>query len=314
MPPPGPDGLYKGPLFDAHLHIKDDVVSLFGTAEALRHYLEKDQILWAIAFFLVRYDSPPLGAVSAPVFSGAGDRVVPLLTPANHIRLAEGRFSEPVLQSHLQPQGFFQGVGEITLYAPELQTVTFESPQMQTVFRVVNEMKGIVMIHPSGDPPNRGRKMSLAEIEPSIRTYSNVIFLFHGGIDAFDLILPLMSRYPNVYFSWDANRIFVGAGWTKTMSRSEESAERFVADVHRLGIEQMLAVSLGDALARFQKHPDRVMWGTDRNLRWHFDDRANDLIIEVSRRFIARLPTELQEAYAFRNAHRVFGRYLTAGP
>lgn len=157
--------------------------------------------------------------------------------------------------------------------------------------------------------------MDLAEIEPAVRKYPDTIFLFHGGIPALDLVLPLMPRYPNVYFSWDGV-IFRGP-WGHLMNPEgpgSGSAERFVADVNRIGVDRIVEESLKNLVPRLQQHPDRIMWGTDRGTPWHFDESATDLIIKVSRLFIARLPAELQEQYAFRNALRVFGGYLSPGP
>lgn len=320
VPTPGPDRLYKGPLFDTHLHV--DIRERFGNAEALCRHLEREQTLWAIGFYTLPPEQHPIVFRAMPIIGGSRGRVIPLLqpwSPAEPIkgRFAQGQYAEAVLKGYLQPQGLLQGVGEIPLYDTDLQSITFQSPPMQAVFQVVNEMKGIVMIHPSGAPI--GRPMDVAEIEPSIRKYANITFLFHGGSPAFDLVNPLMARYPNVYFSADAATwIFIGPWQPPSLmfpqGLATGSAERFVADIKRIGVERILQVSLSRSLPRLQQHLDRIMWGTDRGSAWTFEDSATELIINVSRQFIARLPAEFHEAYAFRNALRVFGRYLSPGP
>lgn len=230
-----------------------------------------------------------------------------------------GEYTEAVLRGYLAPKGAFQGVGEIPMYTPDTQVITIESPYMQTVLRALNEMKGIVMIHPP-EGPRTGRTMELAEIEPVIRQYSDTTFLFHNGFPTFDrLVLPLMSRYPNVYFSMDVGIWLFSIEGKGGFLLSPEgvgsgSADRFLADVERVGRDQLLEEGLRKSLERLRQHPDRIMWGTDRSEPWNFEERATELIIEMSRQFIARLPLEVQEAYAFRNAQRVFGRYLGPSP
>ncbi len=146
-----------------------------------------------------------------------------------------------MLRRYLQPQGLLQGVGEIPLYHAPLQSVTFDSPLMQTVFRVVNELKGIVMVQPSD--ARRGRPTELAEIEPSIRKYPDAIFLFHGQA-VFNLVVPLMSKYPNVYYTIDAEN-WITYPFLPRLLRDDllyprdaaaDNAESFLTKVNQIGV------------------------------------------------------------------------------
>ena len=56
------------------------------------------------------------------------------------------------------------------------------------------------------------------------------------------------------------------------------------------------------------------MWGTDISYAWHFEEPVTDVVISLSRQLIGRLPTDIQEKYAYQNAQRVFGRFLTPNP
>ena len=71
-----------------------------------------------------------------------------------------------------------------------------------------------------------------------------------------------------------------------------------------------MEASLQGMVPRIGKHPTRVMWGSDRNEPWMFEPLASDLIMEISRLVIARLPDGLSEPYAYVNAQRVLGPYL----
>jgi predicted TIM-barrel fold metal-dependent hydrolase len=273
------------------------------------------------------YSLPPnksssqVAAKAEVIISGTRSRVVSLLQPegGGWTQFISGQYNEAVLRQYLQPQGLFQGVGEIGLYMPVIQSVTFDSPVMQTVFQVVNEKKGIVQIHPS-HTVGRGRPTELAEVEPSIRKYPDAIFLFHGQPECFNVVVQLMSKYPNVYFTLDATH-----GYTAMKSNSflypdgvpasgNATAERFLADVNRIGSDRLVDEGLKNWTPLLRQYPDRIMWGTDLNDSWHFEEPVTDVVISLSRQFIGRLPADIQEKYAYQNAQRVFGRFLTPKP
>jgi predicted TIM-barrel fold metal-dependent hydrolase len=273
-------------------------------------YLDRGKVDWAIGF----YELPPDTSNSA-----VNNRVIPLLSPRRQggwSQFVSGQFSEAVLRQYLHPQGLFWGVGEIVLYESGLQSVTFDSPVMQTVFKVVNELKGIVMIHPS-NVDRGGRPTSLAEIEPSVRKYPDAIFLFHGSSEVFNLAVQLMSKYPNVYFTMDAVNWIFGRGAVEGGNPlSDDNVGSFLTKVNRVGLKDRL---VEDGLKRvaplLQQYPDRIMWGTDIGSTWHFEEPVvTDVVISLSRQLIGRLPADIQEKYAYKNAQRVFGRFLTPKP
>ncbi len=246
-----------------------------------------------------------------PIIRTIGSRVVTLLQPSsgNWSQLASGQFSEAVLRQYLQPQGLLWGVGEIALYKSPLQSVTFDSPLMQTVFQVVNESKGIVMIHPS--TVYWGRPTKLSEVEPSIDKYPDAIFLFHG-IDSFDIVAQLMSKYPNVYYSMDfAGSFFRG---NNQVPWSTSNATSFMVAVNQTGLDYIVERNLEDLAPLLQQYPDRIFWGTDLGTPSHYDESMTDVVIRISRQFIGRLPADIQEKYAYQNAQRVFGRFLSSNP
>ena len=313
---------YSGPLVDTHLHLGPGGRRHFRSAEALFRYLDKNHEEWAVGFYS---DILPQGPdpLVVPFAAAARGRVIPLLQPHSPVLFgvfAKGEYTEGVLRAYLQPRGTFAGVGELAFYPSDMQTVTFNSPSVQTVFQVVNGMKGIVMIHPSdpfADPLAGARQMDVSEIEPSIRNYPDAIFLFHGGPNSFDLVSPLMAKYPNIYYTMDANIWLMGGPRYRLMEPGGPgtgNSQQFFEVFRSVGVEQLLEVSLPRFLSRIRQHPDRVMWGTDRGAAWHFDEEVTDVIIGMSRRAIATLPPDLQEKYAFRNAQRVFGRFLAPVP
>jgi len=243
-----------------------------------------------------------------PIVRSIGSRVVTL---RGGTKVLSGQFSEAELRQYLQPKGPLWGFGEIGLWREELQSVTFDSPHMQTIFQLVNEAKGIVMIHIS-TVSQGGRPTELTEIEPSIRKYPDVIFLFHNKW-TWDLVDQLMSKYPNVYYSMDFGASFrLGKGVSlNPKDAGSNNAESFLAAVNQTGLDYIVERNLQDLAPLLQQYPDRIFWGTDLAEPWHFDESVTDVVIRISRQFIGRLPADIQEKYAYQNAQRVFGHFLT---
>ena len=322
-------GPYDGPLFDTHLHLyymymgTPTQLSRLRSAGDLLSYLDRGKVDWAIGFYILPPNKSSSSWVSTAetIISGARSRVIPLLQPSGPwSQFVSGQFTETVLRQYLHPQGLLRGVGEIVLSKPELQSVTFDSPQMQTVFQVVNELKGIVMIHPSAGPGVRSTE--LAEIEPAIRKYPDTIFLFHPS-NALSLVAQLMDKYPNVYYTMDVHgSLFFGSGpgifgagvTLYPSDAGSNNAESFLAAVNRVGLDHIVEENLKRLTPWLQQYPDRIFWGTDLEGSWHFEQSVTDVLIRISRQFIGGLPADVQEKYAYQNALRVFGRFFTPNP
>lgn len=72
-------------------------------------------------------------------------------------------------------------------------------PQFETLFRVVNETGGIVMIHVrGGEATAQRRAQDMADLGTVIGRYPRVIFLFHEVNDVVvEELLPILAKYPN---------------------------------------------------------------------------------------------------------------------
>ena len=210
---------------------------------------------------------------------------------------------------------------EMPFYFPELYSIAYSAPQMHAVFRTVNQMGGVLMLHPrDGDWESVRRSTDPVELEEVIRTYPNITFLFHGHSNVLQpLLLPLMSKYPNVYFTYDVIYILVNHGLENFIGQpvmpslfgpfQADEVEQFLASVERIGVDTTVEWAIKDSSAWFERHPDRIVWGTDL-FYWMWDEPASDMFFEIGRRFIGQLPEELQENYAYKNALRAFERYL----
>ena len=314
-----------GPLFDTHvhggfLHKHVQSGSVTDSSEVLFSYLDEDQVRWMMMYYVASPTAPSQGRYferTTEFMENAQSRVIFLHGVARNEAFAEGMYDEDVLRERLQPHGPFHGVGEITLYRPEFKSVTFTSPEMQAVYRVVNEMGGVVMIHPRYGPGGSlDRPEDPIELEEVIKTNSNITFLFHGRADASEqLILPLMGEYPNVYYTYDVIYMLAhlplqyGDQHVLPHGNPPDAVGQFLSNVDQIGIDTIVQRGIDHTAPWFKQHPDRILWGTDR-FSWMWEKPASDKFVEIGRRFIARLPAEHQEAYAYKNALRVFGKYL----
>ncbi|MFC2007945.1 amidohydrolase family protein [Chloroflexota bacterium] len=221
------------------------------------------------------------------------------------------QYSEADMRKYLQPNGPLWGFGETSLWQDEFQSVTFDSPRMQTLFQLANKAKGIVMIHAS-NVSQGGRPTELSEVEAALGKYPDTIFLIHS-IGNFNLVAQLMSEYPNIYFTMDFVGSFrLGRGVSLGASAGSENAESFLAGVNQSGIDSIVERNLRDLAPLLQQYPDRIFWGTDMSEPWHFEEPITDVISNITRQFIGRLPADIQEKYAYQNARRVFGHFLTS--
>ncbi|MEK7503672.1 MAG: hypothetical protein AAB577_01675, partial [Patescibacteria group bacterium] len=119
------------------------------------------------------------------------------------------------------------------------------------------------------------------------------------GFQAEDYIIDLMDRYPNVYFSIDSAVLYPMMGLFISGPK-EQFVSKFKQD-----FDLILNQKINKWKERIKKHPDRFMWGTDRGMKWHFDEEISLLFEEFARAFIARLDSEVQENYAYKNAEKL---------
>ncbi|MFC2002970.1 amidohydrolase family protein [Chloroflexota bacterium] len=300
-PPPTPTEPYTGPLFDTHLHTRNILPQ---SLETLLSYLDREKVDWAVCFHT--FPSSQRSSLLS-IIRSIGSRVV-MLRGGN--QFLSGKYGEADMRQYLQPKGSLWGFGEISLWKEEYQSVTFDSPRMQTLFQLANEAKGIVMIHAS-NVSQGGRPTESSEVEPSLRKYPDTIFLIHS-IGNFDLVAQLMSKYPNVYFSMDFVGSFrLGRGVSLGASAGSKNAESFLAAVNQIGLDDIVERNLRDLAPLLQQYPDRIFWGTDLSEPWHLEEPVSDVVTSISRHFIGRLPADIQKKYAYQNAQRVFGRFLT---
>ena len=145
--------------------------------------------------------------------------------------------------------------------------------------------------------------------------YPEITFLFHGsGPDERAATLELLDIYEgdNFFYTLDAGPIMHADGIDSGSSIGMDTGDGAVLTslVDAYGRQKLAEYVYSEYSKEIIDHPDQLMFGTDFLAEWHFEDAANDVIIDFARRFIGLLLEEIQEAFAYKNGVRAFGKYL----
>lgn len=315
---------YQGDLIDTHIHVppipdgpfggdKDERPSM-GANVAMADYvcmMENENTKMVFAFFPIM---EPIIRESAFIVKKTmekyPERFVPFIMPPERDDQLDGfpTVAAPDLKKMLAiyPK-LFRGYGEIGLYergdhggpkgAPELPP---DSERLKKIYPVVRENNLLVYFH-----LGRGQKESFEKI---LADNSDINFIFHGdqlipyeeeGRQNLKHIDDILSRHPNAYYGVDE---LYGDVW---ILQPDVSKEKFLA--HFSDYESLLQKDLGTWKNFIERHPDQVLWGTDRgvNTPWSLDPEVGLALTRYARAFIGRLSPDVREKYAYKNAEKL---------
>ncbi|MBI4079617.1 amidohydrolase family protein [Candidatus Kaiserbacteria bacterium] len=325
--PAGPDfgTMYKGPLIDAHIHIPNppegpvvlDYIPqsrpTLGNNITIADFVcifKQEGIIRAFAFFPV---FPGFETIQLAIVKGTmeryGDIFVPFIMPPDRDDRPDGfpTVEAVVLEEMLAVHpGLFMGYGEIGLYergdhggptgSPALPP---DSARLREIYPIVRENDLLVYFH-----LGRGQQEAF---ERTAAANPDIKFIFHGdqlivydergqNLKAVDEIL---SRHPNVYYGVDE---LYGDVW---LLHPDKSREEFFE--HFENYEALLEKDLATWKSFIERHPNQVLWGTDRGvvINWAMEPEVGQTLANYTRAFIARLPPAVQDKYAYKNAERL---------
>lgn len=316
-------GSYTGPMLDAHIHIAPipdgpaaempgpDENPQLGSTAFIDEYvcmMQAEGTHKVLAFFPV-WD-PVRGAmleVAKRTMQKYPNRFIPFIMPPNRDDRPDGfpTVDADTLSEMLSVYpGLFKGYGEIGLYArdggsPELKP---DSGRLTAIYPVVRNNRLLVYFH-----LGRGQK---DEFENVLAQNRDITFIFHGdqliedagGGDTLTLIDEILTQHPNVRYGVDElyGDVFLLNPGTKKAD--------FLA--HFDDFETLLVKDLKSWQWFIEKHPDQVMWDTDRgwSAPWSLDPEVAVTINRYFRAFIGRLDPAVQEKYAYKNAEALLSR------
>jgi predicted TIM-barrel fold metal-dependent hydrolase len=318
---------YQGPLIDTHFHIPnppdgpsilDDMPSssdrpMLGKNVTIADFVctfKVEGTKKVFAFFPVFPGfEEPLLEIAKGTMERYPDFFVPFVMPPDRDDRPDGfpTVTAEVLKDMLgvYPK-LFEGYGEIGLYvrgdhggptgSPALPP---DSERLHAIYPVIRENNLIVYFH-----------LGVGQQEAFERVLSenpDINFIWHGDqlipydengqhLEALDEIL---SRHPNAHYSVDELYGDV------QLLRPDASIKEFFE--HFDDYEELLRKDLRTWKAFIERHPDQVMWGTDRGVStvWSIDSAVGLTLTRYTRTFIAQLDPSVQEKYAYKNAERL---------
>lgn len=317
-----PQSYYKGKLIDAHLHIgpipdsepgsnleNDGVTPQLGVNSKVADtvcMLDHGDIDKGFMFFPV-YEpiAPQLIEVVNRTITKYPDRFVPFIMPPDNDGSIDGSptADSDTLNNMLEVYpGMFRGYGEIGLYARNggAKDLPPDSKRLLDIYPVIRKNNLLVYFHlGEGHKDNFERVLSQ---NPDIN------FIFHGdqlvkyednNRQNLDDIDDILSRHPNAYYGVDE---LYGDVW---LIRPEVSKEKFLE--HFEDYDPLLEKDINTWKRFIEKHPDQVIWGTDRGatVLWSLDPEVSVTLSDYARAFIGKLDPSVQEKFAYKNAEKL---------
>ena len=204
------------------------------------------------------------------------------------------------LEKLLDENKHIKGFGEFPFYADGLyssqgQELKADDPEMLEIYEVLEERNMIFMSHPENK--------DMPAMEKMVKKYPNITFLFHGQEMKRQYLDDMLEKYPNVYYSLDYAMISYCCMYDHVPMLKKDT----FLPIFRSTFEQTVKDELKEWKPVIEKHPDKILWGTDILKPWHIDEEVQPLLIEISRSFIGGLDPVVQEKYAYKNAERLMG-------
>ena len=318
---------YKGPLIDAHYHIPplpdsgpgdnelpkgngdtntQPLLGINSTISRIVCTLEREGTKKVLAWFAVYPEIDKQSVeVTRLVMAKYPKTFIPFIMPPDDDGSPTGSptVDAKTLKKMLSYEpGLFKGYGEIGLYARSggAKALPPDSLRLQKIYKIVRKNKLLVYFH-------LGEGMQ-ASFEKTAKANRDINFLFHGdqlvtyqsdGSQNLSRLDQILSRNPNVYYGVDE---LYGDDF---ILKPEVGEKEFLA--HFNNYEPLLAEDVATWKAFIERHPNQVIWGTDRGWSspWSMDYAAGRQLTDYVRAFIARLDPDVQAKYAYQNVERL---------
>lgn len=332
-----PAGAYNGPMFDTHIHIPsipdgqgqpspsaDGKNPQLGVDVTIKDFIcmfDAEGTTSALAFFPVW---EPISQAQVEIVKRSLEkypgRFTPFIMPPDDDGSLEGfpTVDAAKLTEFLAIEpGLFSGYGEIGLYERSdgqgnrtgAAALPPNAKRLMDIYPIIRAQKLPVYLHP-------GFKQKDALVEAA-KANPGLTFIFHGG-NLYDVpstqvglshdekilrdIEEILDSNPNVYYGVDE---LYGGDWLLEPGRTKEA---FLANF--ANYEPLLEKDLSLWKGFIERHPDQVLWGTDRGVGnvWHLDVEVARTLNDYTRVFIAKLDPSVQEKFAYKNAQKIFAK------
>ncbi len=314
---------YNGPLFDTSLQIGSD-----GNMDKYFENFDRNGMNFFIGYFKIDY--PPERdllrnneGLGYALYAAQKHpyRVIPYISlslPGEDAVKILGSGMTGRLRSNLDAvreiagQDFVKGFGELEVM--DYAGYRADSKQITDIYDLAKETKIMIMFHPAVG--------TAGQVKNVIELYPDINFLIHMYRTDFkkdrDAYIDLLKTHDNLFFSVDVDHMmFLPQESVGMLYQYEESSVKNAALFFVRGFNDIEKVSeryqalVNNAIVDYKPLidavPSKVMWGTEMGPKYNFEPEVYDLIIKFSRLFIGKLDPGHQEAFAYKNALRVFG-------
>lgn len=198
--------------------------------------------------------------------------------------------------------GLFKGFGEQGLYEAAAPALPPDSERLLGTYPIVRENKLLVYFH-------LGEKQ-IDSYQKVLKANRDINFLFHGdqliscgdGCDGtLKEIDEILSNNPNVYYGIDEL-------YGDVVLLNEKSTKKGIL-AHLKNRDSLLKQDLATWKGFIERHPDQVIWGTDRgSYLYSLNVEIGRAMVEHTRAFIAGLEPSVQERFAYKNAEKLLNK------
>lgn len=320
-----PENYYQGPLIDTHLHIpaipdstpeegeeednyneEKNEEGAFGGPQAILGVnvkmseiacsLQREGTMKNFAFFPV-YPEIYLQAIEIAnkTMAQYSDLFTSFIMPPTE---DTPTVEAPVLRKMLTVYpNLFQGYGEVGSSPTEPKDPPPDDPLYLENYKIAREYHLLVYYH-----LGRGHKENFEQV---LAAHPNMNFIWHGDTLSIEEIEEVLSQHSNAYYGIEGYQegdygifpLFVGKSKQAYLDAMEKNFDGLVN----------AAVRVWKPL--IERHPDQVIWGTDRgDAEWNYDVEIGQMMVKFARAFIGKLDPAVQEKFAYKNAERLLSR------
>lgn len=312
-----PDGSYRGPLVSAHEHVSGP----------RRFELSEERLSWYVRW-MERNRVARVMAITPtdliPLVEGYREDLIPYLFAHGYLRGSRADLAER-LRETVERYEVIEGLGEFALsyFHGEGGEVPLppDAPELLAVYDLAAELDLPVMVHaaePWRFPADVRRSwdswLDCPTIDQMANAYSHnreTTFLVHGTyfghrvpMSRGEMAARALADHPNLYY--DVSHVSpyayaAGPGGHGSMSRAE-----FEAKMNETGVAYHADRYYDELRPLLESYSDRVLWGMDASLAWHYNRWALDVWIDVGRALLGRIPPDDARNVGYRTAEDLF--------
>jgi len=315
--------IYDGPMIDTHVHIaplpdnpnydENNGRPAMSVNVKITDYtcmLDAERTTKTFAFFAV-WD--PITRESLDLVKRTmetyPDSFIPFIMTPDHDDRADGfpTVNAETLSEYLAVYpNLFKGYGEIGLYersgdgGPKgAKALPPNSDRLNDIYPILKNNSLLVYFHLGEGQQDSFEAVLTANPDLNFIWHGDQLIVYENGTQNLEALDEILSNHPNAYYGVDE---LYGDTW---LLRPEITKEEFLA--HFENKEELLAKDSATWKDFIERHPDQVLWGTDRgwSAPWSIDPVVAVTLNDYSRAFIAKLDPAVQEKFAYKNAEKL---------